>query len=534
MRYVYLFFLIIFLISCAHTTKTQIDNNVVVVDVQPKTKKKKVKIVKDFILESLETPKLEFPEDYFEPHELALNFIGENADSIKYDIPVVINTDVKKFIKVYTKTYPKTFQKWLNRANKYIYIAKDIFRREGLPEDLVVLAFAESGFNPMAYSKAGAGGMWQFMPYTGKLYGLRIDDWIDERRDFEESTLAAAKMLKDLYDYFGDWYLAIAAYNAGAGKVARGIKKYKTKDFFKLSKKYHLKKETKRYVPKFLALLIIYKNYLQYGFEPPVTDPLLYDRVKLNQPINLYVVAKLINNSVDTLRDLNPGLKTPITPPNDGYVLKVPYGTKEIIEKKISQSTPDELLHVKIYHARRGQKLSSIAKKYKVSVKEIKKINGIRYNKLLYSKPIFIPIKKYFDFSIAKDFAKDLNREAPKIYIVKRGDNFYNIAHRHGLSLYDLIKLNPGTNPRRIKPGQAVVVSYDYKRKKKKYYYKKRHKNKKRYKRTYTLTGGKYIVKRGDTLWSIARHFNIPVSVIMAKNNMNSHFIKPGTVLKIN
>ena len=154
MRYFYTICLIIFLISCTQTSKIKNANEVVAANQNNHpVKKKKVKIVPDFSLEKLETPTLTLPENYFEPAELALNFADEIAKEQKYGIPVVMNRDVKKFIRAYTKTYPKTFQKWLNRSNKYIYIAKDIFRREGLPEDLVALAFAESGFNPMECSK---------------------------------------------------------------------------------------------------------------------------------------------------------------------------------------------------------------------------------------------------------------------------------------------------------------------------------------------------------------------------------------------
>lgn len=485
-------------------------------------------LITDPVFAELNIPNLDIDEDFFNNSELILDLTKDTFDGRQYDMPVVITPRVKAFIKSYTKNYPKTFQRWLDRSNKYIYLAQDIFKREGLPLDLVNLAFAESGFNPMAYSHAGAGGMWQFMPATGRSYGLKITEWVDERRDFEESTVAAAKFLKYLHNYFDDWYLAIAAYNAGFYKVHKGMKKYNTNDFFELKKYRYLKRETKDYVPKFLALMIIHKNYLEYGFRPPAADPLLYDRVPLNQPVNLYVVAKILDTDIFTLKGLNPALKTPITPPNDGYLLKVPYGTKEFLEDKIRTLSPDELLQVKIYRARKGQTIKSIARKYNSSINEIKKVNGIRYHKILYNHTIFIPIKKYFDYTSYKSFAKDVRREAPKVHIVKRGDNFYDIAHKYGLSLYDLIRLNSGVNARRIRPGQAVIVSYDYKKKKRstrRSYTKK--------KKTYSLKSGKYVVKSGDTLWGIASYFKTSVSVLMAKNSMTSSKLKPGKVLVI-
>lgn len=486
--------------------------------------------IPDPVLDDLGIASLRVGNDFFESAELAFDLTKDTFDEKQYDMPVVITPRVRAYLKVYTKTYPKTFQRWLDRSNKYIYLAKDIFRREGLPEDLVCLAFAESGFNPHAYSRVGAGGMWQFMPATGKEYGLKISEWVDERRDFEEATVASARFLKYLHNYFNDWYLAIAAYNAGFYKVHRAMKMYKTNDFFEIAKHRYLKRETKDYVPKFLALMIIHKNYLKYGFTPPAAAPLLYDRVELSQPVNLYVVAKLLDTDVNTLKDLNPALKTPITPPNDGYVLKVPYGTKIFFEEKMASMSPDELLQVKIYKARKGQSLKRIAQKYGSSVSEIKKINGIRYNKMLYHHTIFVPIKKYFDYSSYQKFAKDVRKEAPKVHVVKRGDNFYDIAHKYGLSVYDLVRLNQGMNPRLIHPGQAIVVSYDYKGKKK----KRRKKKSYAKKRSYKLSAGKYVVKSGDTLWDIASHFKVPVNTIMANNHMTSHKLKPGKILIIN
>ncbi len=512
------FFILAFftLISCSSITVTK---NTQVPTTVKKTTQKKVVLPE---IASIEEPSLKYT---FQKSELKLDITKDILDEIPFEIPVTMTPKVKRFIKYYTKTNRKLFQRWLDRSNKYIYLSKDIFRRHGLPEELVCLAFAESGFNPHAYSRAGAGGMWQFMPATGKAYNLKINKWVDERRDFEKSTVAAAKFLKYLHNYYGDWYLAIASYNAGFYKIKRAVKKYDSNDFFELAKHPYLKNETKSYVPKFLALMIIHNNYLEYGFRPPNTEPLLYDNVKIDKQINLYTVAQLIDTDISVLKELNPALKLPFTPPNTAYKLKVPYGKKEDLVNKISKLSKDELLQVKIYKAKKGQYVKSIAKKFNASEKEIKDINGLRYSKILYNHDIYIPIKKYFNYSYYKSFAKDVRKKAPKVHIVKRGDNFYNIAHKYGLSLYDLIRLNQGINYKRIRPGQAIIVSYDYKSRKK---YKKP-----KAKKHYKLKSGKYVVRQGDTLWDIAKYFNTSISVIMAKNNLNSSNLRPGKVLII-
>ncbi|MGA1846381.1 LysM peptidoglycan-binding domain-containing protein [Deferribacter abyssi] len=522
-----LFFLSLLFISCSLIDlKTQTKQNIHNIQSNPPVKK--VEIVKKPIVSPLKNDefKLFSPNTNFETSllfdkSLTLNLTSETFNQKDYDIPIVVNARVKYFIKRYTKLYPITFQRWLNNANKYIYIVKDIFRRMDLPTDLACLPFAESGFDVYAYSWAGAGGMWQFMESTGKIYGLKNNFWVDERRDFEKATIAAAKYLKYLHKYFNDWYLAIAAYNGGFYKVLKATQRYKTKNFFKISKYRFLKQETKDYVPKFIALTIIYKNYLEYGFEPPQTDPLIFDKIKLNQPVNLYVIADLLNTDFKKLKELNPSLKKPITPPNDNFELRIPYGTKMFLEKKIAELSPEELLQVKIYYAKKKEKLYKIARKFRVSVASIKKLNNLRYDFILFSGPIFIPLKKYAKSLAMQNFANDINAVTPRIYIVRKGDTLYNIAHKYGLSVYELIKLNKGINPRLIRPGDPIIVS-------KKYNYKK-----KRYKR-YTLTKSrKYLIRKGDTLWSIANKFNTSVEKIKITNKLKTTLLIPGTYIKI-
>lgn len=510
----------------------------------------------------------------------------------KYDtIPMVENHRFDYYVKLFTGNYRNTFQKWLNRSNEYVYIVRDILRREGVPEELVYLPFTESGFNPSITSRAGATGMWQFMKGTGRIYGLQSNFWVEERRDFEKSTVAAARHLRDLHDRLGDWYLAMAAYNAGLGKILNAIKRYNTRDYFTMSqRKYrYLKLETKDYVPKYLALRYLARNYQEFGFETPSGQPQLFERVTLYRQANLYVVAGLIETDIDTLREMNPELMTPMTPPVEEYSLRVPYGKKKLLETELEHITDEELAQFHVEFARKGRSLSSIAKKYGMSASELKKINGLRHNVVLLDTYLFIPIRNVYDSELNSQFVQELKRYNPKVHTVRSGDTMYRIAHRYGMSLYELMALNRGVNASRIRPGQSIIVSDSYynertarKKTKSKYasavrksgsYTEKAHivrsgeslwsiagrygttisqikttnglrsnviqKGKRLVVYDYKSSsskkssGGKYTVRRGDSLWAIAKRFGTSVSRIKAKNNISGNNIHPGSVLVI-
>ena len=208
-------------------------------------------------------------------------------------VPLVMNDRVQDWINYFQGPSHERFERYLMRSGKYIPMIKRILRQYGLPEDLVYLAMIESGFNPHAYSRARATGTWQFIYRTGVRYGLRADNWIDERRDPEKSTIAAAKYLKDLYDQFNDWYLAAAGYNAGEGKIHRAIRKYRTEDFWEMSRQRYLRRETKDYVPKMIAAALISKNPGRYGFSHvKYEEPIPFEEVPIETPIDLRVAAQ--------------------------------------------------------------------------------------------------------------------------------------------------------------------------------------------------------------------------------------------------
>ena len=254
-----------------------------------------------------------------------------SKEAVKYDIPVEINRKVMYFIYYFQTKIKGSFSEWLSRSSRYVPLMKDIFRENSLPEDLVYLALIESGFNPKAYSSAHACGPWQFIRETGRRYGMRVDWWIDERRDPEKSTMAAAQYLKDLYDRFDSWYLAAAAYNAGENTIERAIQECKTKDFWEISGCYNLKEETVNYIPKLIAGMIVAKNPGKYGFgDIEYQSPLLYDRVHVPTATYLEVIASACGTDYHTIRMLNPELRRGCTPPNyTDYEVKIPYGKEE-------------------------------------------------------------------------------------------------------------------------------------------------------------------------------------------------------------
>jgi membrane-bound lytic murein transglycosylase D len=448
--------------------------------------------------------------DYlFRQKFLKLPFKKATTAQEGYNIPIYTDDRVNYFLDLYGNRFASTFQRWLDRSNLYMSIVQDIFIKEGLPSDLACLAFTESGFNPTAASWANAVGMWQFIESTGKLYGLKNNFWIDERKDFLKATHAAAKHLKDLYNEFGDWYLAIAAYNAGMYKILNGIERYKTPDFKKLSTYNYLKEETKDYVPKFIAMLILYKNLSLYGFSYPLTPDILFETVEFDKPVNLFAISKLIDEDYDELKELNPELKRPITPPGQSFQLKIPYGKKSVLLDELRNVNYKNLIQVHIYSPKNGEDINSIAKKYGVSEYEIKEINGLYYNRVSNNRPIFIPIKGTFDKSFKTMFAKAVAYDLPNIYVVKNGDTLYGISRKCGISLNTLLALNKDINPNRIKPGDKVLISWDIK---KQIIYK---------------------VKKGDTLWEIAKKFKTSVIEIRKTNRIYSANLRPGDKLII-
>ena len=314
-----------------------------------------------------------------------------------FDIPIVINDKVEQFIQYFQTTIRDKFVTWLARSEKYIPFMKNLLKEHGLPEDLVYMALIESGFNPHACSRAKAVGLWQFITLTGKRYGLRVNWWIDERRDPEKSTIAAAKYLKDLYEMFACWYLAAAGYNAGEYKIIRAMKRYRTEDFWKLTKHRYLKRETKDYVPQMIAAALIAKDPGKYGFtEVEYQEPLRYEKVKVPELTDLSLIAKACETSLDEIKDLNPELRREVTPPNEtGYEIKIPFGERELFLEKFEALQPFEKFQFKTHLVKKGETLKRIAKLYRVDLEPLLEINHLnKTSRILKGMTLFIPVSK--------------------------------------------------------------------------------------------------------------------------------------------
>ena len=381
--------------------------------------------------------------------------IGEDETEVSFDIPIVVNDRVEYFIEYFQTTHRKPFSRWLQRSERYIPMMKELLREHGMPEDLVYMALIESGFNPRAYSRRKASGPWQFIYRTGKRYGLQANWWIDERRDPEKSTIAAAKHLKDLYDEFSDWYLAAAGYNAGAGKISRAIKRYKTEDFWELTKHRYLKRETKNYVPKMIAAALIAKEPEKYGFiDIEYDEPIRYEKVEIPDATDLRVIARCSEVDYEIIKALNPELRRWCTPPYyPNYQVKIPEGKREIFVQNFSQLKPSERITFRQHRVRSGDTLSQIARRYRTGVSAIMQMNNIRNPRHLRAgTSIIIPIPAD---KVKKATASPKKIETPQTipktdesfleeirYVVQEGDTLWDIALKYEIRVEDIRRWN--------------------------------------------------------------------------------------------
>ena len=322
------------------------------------------------------------------------------------DIPLALNSKVEYFLYYFQTSGKASFSRWLSRSSRYIPMMKEILKREGMPEDLVYVAMIESGFQMHARSWANAVGPWQFISDTGRRYSLRIDQWVDERKDPVKATTAAALYLKELYGMFnGDWYLAAAGYNAGENKILRAISMYNTSDFWEISRGSYLKRETKEYVPKLLAAAIIAKDPARYGFSDIAYLPAIeFDTVRIPSRTDLELVAKLSGTTYETIRDLNPDLRHWCTPPNyPDYELKLPKGTKQQFELEYVKVPEDKRFTEKVlytsYQARKNDSLKSVARRYGTSPETLSELNGLSKNSRIAGRKLVVPVKQTVDFS---------------------------------------------------------------------------------------------------------------------------------------
>lgn len=397
----------------------------------------------------------------------------------KFDFPVTWNKQTAMWVKFFTGRGRKHFVNYTQRAGRYAPVLSKIMADNGLPRDLIYLAMAESGFQNHARSWAKAVGPWQFMPATGKKFGLNIDWYVDERRDPLKATIAAANYLKMLHGLFGSWELAAAGYNAGEGKVGRAIRMYKTKDFWALTKGRYLRPETKNYVPKIMALAIIGKNLNVFGFnEINFEKALDYEEIMVKGSADLYEVAEALELDFEEVKRYNPEITRWQTPPySENYALRIPVGVKDTWDE---YNEKDSIVadNYKTYVTDDRSSLQNISRKFKVPV------------------------------NVLTDLNPDLNESnlSPKtvVYLPFREDHSLNA------SMYaDIYELSSKKNRRARRNERSIATA------------KNRGKLIKRPSVYYT-------VKKGDTLWRVAQRMGVPMSTIIRTNR---HIIKRRTIL---
>lgn len=312
------------------------------------------------------------------------------AEYTAYDMPIVMDSSVQAHIRYFNTGIHDRFEQWLFRLSRYRPIVDKIFTEFHLPSDLVYLSLVESGFNPYAFSRAKATGPWQFMKGTAKAYGLRVDNYVDERRDPIKSTVAAARYLRDLYDLFGAWPLAMAAYNAGEGKVMRALHTAQAESFSEISQTRLIRRETKEYVPRFMAATIIARNPDRYGFSQEAAEPHQFDEAIISRTVHFRAIANATGIPYEELRLLNPELRRDATPPgNETYHLKVPVGMKAKVEQMQDRipaykfpPLPEKTQVATAasshwYKVRVGDTLGKVSKRFRIPVKTLKTKNNL-------------------------------------------------------------------------------------------------------------------------------------------------------------
>lgn len=411
----------------------------------------------------------------FEPvgAELAQAVEADLAATV-HDVPIPLNDRVLAYVQLFQGRLREWFENGLSRGSQYLPMIHGVFRAEGIPLDLAYVALIESAFKPTALSRAKARGVWQFMRGTAIENGLKHDWYVDERADPEKATVAAARYLKTLHRMFdGDWHLALASYNGGPGRVQRALRASGARDFWELSASgRHLPRETREYVPMILAAAIIARNPVLYGFNVVAQEPIAYEKVAVPRAIDLRRVAEWTGTSIGAVQTLNPELRrltTPARSPN--YEVKVPVGTAELLRARLATAAPQEFTAFNYHTVRRGESLSSVASRYRISRTALADANGLRNTaRLSIGQELIIP-RGSAPVVAARTPARRPARTAPAVasattaaaggghlvYEVKRGDTLFRIARLFETTV-DAIKNWNRLRSNRIVPGDRLTI----------------------------------------------------------------------------
>ena len=422
------------------------------------------------------------------------------------DVPIDYMPEVDYYVRYFHTGGRDFFARWLSRSTAYLPMIQSEFQKKGLPKDLAYKAMIESGFYPFAESRVRAVGMWQFMRPAAAQYGLKNDSWIDERREPEKATKAAASYLKKLYKDFGDWRLVVAAYNCGEGRLERAMRSAKTRNFWDA---YTLPTETRGHVPKFMAAVIIAKDPAWFGFTDVVYQPpLAYETVAVSEPVSLRLAAECAGTSYAWMQQLNAELHRGYTPPvnrKSPYLLRVPEGSAEKFKANYAQLPAEKKTSIVNYVVKSGDTLSKIARKLGVTTQALMAANNIdNPKKVRVGRKLTIPLRPDSQPELAVRSEPSKKSSQPSAvattktkYTVRNGDTLWSIAKQKGVTVSQLRTWNKLKASHAIRPGDQLVLQL-----------------------AQTPNHTYYTVRSGDTLWDIARTFQANIEDLKSWNGI--------------
>ncbi|MFQ5664602.1 MAG: LysM peptidoglycan-binding domain-containing protein [Terriglobia bacterium] len=439
--------------------------------------------------------------------------------TLAYDLPMTLNERVLSVVNFFqTPKGRRIIQNGLRRAGRYRELIATILEEEGLPRDLLFLAQAESAFQPHARSRRRATGLWQFMSWRAREYGLKVNWWVDERRDPVKSTRAAARHLRDLYEQFGDWYLTLAAYNAGPGRVRRALARAgEGAGYWGLVKRRLLPPETRNFVPIILAVALVAKNPARYGVEVEPEPPLRFETVKVDKPTDLRRIAEVIGMDARRLRALNPHLLRNVTPPgSQPFELYVPPGTAETLAAELPRIPESKRVYWRRHRIRRGETLSHIAARYGTSAYAIAQANRMSLRSTIYPGRVLVIPSGGRRRSLAR---AQRRRDGALVYTVHQGDALSSIAARHRTTASALARANGISVRSIIHPGDRLVIPEGSPRSP-----------------SPQRADGRLVhrVRWGETLWELARRYRVSVAALRRANPyLHSRQLRAGDRLLI-
>lgn len=454
----------------------------------------------------------------------AFDSLSNSLDYSLYDLPLPrpLPGRVQQAMAYFTGPGRKVLARWLNRKSRYEAFVRERLEARGMPRDLFYLAMVESGLNPRAYSHARAAGMWQFISGTGRRYGLMDDYWIDPRRDIVAATDAALSYLQTLFKEFGDWHMAMASYNCGENRVRRELQRDSSLSYWQMN----LPGETRFYVPKILAAMILGHEPERFGFQ--IDDPqapLAFDTVTITDCLPLKDIARAVGASDEDIMDLNPSLRRWCTPPNrKSHVLYLPVGTREAFITAYAAMDKNKLMSWKQHQVVRGDNLGGIAGRYGVSLEALKSVNRLKNHRLHIGQTLIIPVPAAggtgeLEAEVLREAQTPPKRHLEMTYRVRRGDNLFDIARRFGTTMEKLRALNGLSRKDKILAGQILRLSQSPA------------KGRVAQRDEDALPPGQrqfHVVQKGETLYGLSRTLGVEQQDLIRWNQMKGKSLQSG------